>query len=336
MGFFDTIKASAMEAGKMAKKYTNEAVDYAEKNYGKEDWYKTAKEVAEKTKDFTKEVAQVSHEIIEEISDTEIGKQVGNTTRDFASIVSQLPVLSITSDFIKSKNGVGELYQLIKYDAYDAERYIWLAESMKRVERDRKIYSGFRTIIHPSSIIFRETIKTAVSLGVDKNDKFESRVLRNAYYLSINKYKTTKEAKYLHILSRVYLLAGDNIESIKFSKMAIVADFKNKLPYITLARAYLAIGEYQNSKKAAKIAIDNNYLYGYDILSQLVMLEESDDIPYKVEKYSSLRDKIQKKDRKAYLGCAIDEVSIIETIGKEQMGKLNNVIGKTKKYLNKL
>lgn len=336
MGLFDMLKASTIEAGKMAKKYTNEAVNYAEKSYGKEEWYKTAKDMAEKTVDLTKEVSQIGKEIISDISDSEIGKQVGKSTRDFATIVSQLPVLSLTSDIIKSKNGINEIYPMIKNDSYNPEKYIWLAEAMRRVERDRKIYSGFRTVVHPSSIIFRETIKTAASMGIDNNDKFENRILRNAYYMSIKKFKTTKEAKYLHILARVYLLTGDIPESIKFCKMAIMKDSSNKLPFITLARAYLEIGQYQNSKKAAEIAISNNLLYAYDILSQLVILEESDDVAYKVERYSSLRDKIQKKDRQVYLGCAIDEVSIIETIGKEQMGKLNNVIGKTKTYLSEL
>lgn len=336
MGLFDMLKASTIEAEKIAKKYTNEAVNYAEKNYGKEEWYKTAKDMTEKTIELTKEVSLIGQDIISEISDSEIGKQVGKSTRNFASIVSQLPVLSLTSDVIKSKNGINELYQLIKNDTHNPEKYIWLAEAMKRVERDRKIYSDFRTVLHPTSIILRETIKTAAYMGMDKNDRFESRILKNAFYLSINKFKTTKEAKYLHILARVYLLMGDTPECIKFCKMAIMKDSRNKLPFITLARAYLEIGQYQDSKKAAEIAISNNLLYGYDILSQLVMLEKSEDIANKVERYSSFRDKIQKKDRQIYLGCAIDEVSIIETIGKEQMSKLNNVIGKTKKYLNEL
>ena len=335
MGLFDKLKASTIEASKIAKKYINEATEYTEKKYEKEEWYTNAKEIVKKTKVLVNETALISHEIIEEISNTEVGKYVGSGTRKLGAVVSKIPVLSLASDIIKSKNGINELYELIKEDHYKAEYYIWLAEAMKRVEVDRKIYTGFRTIINPSSLIVRETIKSSMSMGLEKTDVSDVRILKNAYCLSVVELrKNPKNANNLHVLARVYLLTGHIKESIKFCKLAILADSNNKLPFITLSRAYLINGQYLDSKKAATIAISNKLNYAYEILAKLLLIDESQGATDKIEKYSSLRDKISLNDKKIYLGYAINEDSIIENIGKEQITKFNNIISKTKEYIN--
>lgn len=337
MGLFDKLAASAIEAKNIVKKRANEAIEYAEVNFANEEWYNKAKEVGGVTKEIAQGAAKEGKELLTELSKSEVGKHVGNGTRSFATTVSQLPVVSIVGDVIKSKNGIDKLYQLVKVDSHNAEKYIWLAEGMIRVKRDRKIYSGFRSIVHPSSIIFRETLRTATKMGLEDADPIEIRILKNAYYISVyHVRRNPRDAKHLHVLARVYLLMDQITESIKFSKLAIIADPQNKLPYITLSRAYLIKGRYSDSRKAAEIAIDNNLKYGYDIIAQLVLLEEKEDLKWKVEKYSSLRDKIGDIDKRNYLGCSIDEVSFVESIGREQVTKFGDVINKSKKYLDKI
>lgn len=336
MGLFDKLKASTIEANKIAKKYFNEATVYAEKKYEKEEWYTTAKDIVGKTKILVSETAQISHEALEEISNSNVGKYVGSNTRKLGSVISQIPVLSLASDIIKSKNGINELYQLIKDEPYNPEYYIWLAEAMRRVDVDRKIYTGFRTIINPSSIIVRNTLKSSMSMGLEKTDVFDIRILKNTFCLSVAALRRNpKNSKNLHVLARVYLLTGHIKESIKFCKLAIIANPNDKLPFITLSRAYLIKGEYINSKKAAEIAISNKLYYAYGILAELVLIEESDNSVNKIEIYSLLRDKVSSKDKKIYLGYAANEDSIIDNIGKEQFAKFSNIINITKENISK-
>lgn len=341
MGLFDKLKASAIEAGKLAKQYSKESITLAEDNFGNEDWFKKAKDFGSKAKDVSKEisveVSKIGNEIVSDISKTDFGKKVGVGSRKFVEIVSQLPILTLSSDIIKSKNGINELYDILKKDKNNPENYVFLAEAMRRVERDKKIYFGFKTVMNPTSIIFRESIKTAVSIGLDESDPTEIKLLKNAFYLCVSKLKIQpKDSITLHALARVYLLMGLNEDCIRFCKLAILADSRNKLPYITLARAYIAIEQYDNANKSANIAITYEKYYAYEILSQLVMLANNNDIQQKIEEYSLYRDKISKEDRKIYLGVSIDEVSVLETIGKEQLTKATNLIDKTKKYLDDL
>jgi len=332
LGLFDKIKASTTEAKKRAQEYAEETKDYAEKKYKNERWYNSAKEIGNMTKDIANESMKLGEELFGEVGKTNVGKKIGNTSRKFIKILMKIPLLTITSDVIKSKNGVNELYQLVQEDPCDAERYIWLAEAMKRVKRDRNIYIGFKNIIDPSSIIFRETIKTAIKLGLEETDPIEIKILKNAYSLSIKELKNNpRDAKNLHVLSRVYLLMGEVEDCIKSAKLAILADSNNKLPYITLSRAYLLIEQYSNSKNAAKIATSYNYNYAYDIIAQLVLLDDNKEFAKKIEEYSSYKDIIEPKDKEKYLGCKIDELKIIESIGREQMIKFSKAIEEAKK-----
>lgn len=337
MGLLNKLAASAVEAKNIVKKCANETIEYAETNFANEEWYKKTKEIGNVTKEAACEVSKEGKGLLTELSKSEVGKYVGSGARNLATNVSQLPILTIVTDIIKSKNGIDKLYQLVKDDPHNAEKYIWLAEGMVRVKSDRKIYLGFRSVIHPSSIIFRETLKTATKMGLDDADPVEIRILKNAYYISVyHVKKNPRDSKHLHVLARVYLLMGQIRESIKFSKLAILADPQNKLPYITLSRAYLAKGRYLDSKKAAKIAIANNLKYGYDIIAQLVLLDDQGDFKQKTGLYSSLRDKIGDIDKINYLGCSINEASFIESIGQKQASKFSNVINKSKKYLDKI
>lgn len=335
MGLFNKLMASSIEASKLAKKYINEAADYTEKRYEKEEWYTNAKEIVKKTKVLVSETSQISREAIKEISNTEVGKHIGNGTRKLGAVVSQIPVVTLPSDIIKSKNGINELYALIKANPYKAEYYIWLAEAMKRVEVDRKVYTGFRTIIHPTSLLVRKTIRSSMSMGLEKTDVFAVRILKNAYYLSVvDLRKNPKSDNNLHVLARVYLLTGHIKQCIKFCKLAIIANPNNKLPFITLARAYLISGQYLNCKKAANIAISNKLNYAYEILAKLLLVEETQNENNKIVLYSSLKDRVCLKDTKIYLGCAINGDNFFENIGKEQVSKFNNIIDKTRKIIN--
>lgn len=336
MALFDKFISSAIEAKKIIQKHTTDVVDYAEDNYANMEWYKSVKEVGAIGKQFIDEAGISSKVILEEVSKTDVGKKIGSRTRSFAAILSELPIISLPADYIKSKNGIKQLYELIKEEPRNAERYIWLAEAMKRVERDIKIYSNFRTIIDPQSLVFKEAIKTAISLGNEKS-KSDNVVLKNAYHLAVNEVKKNpKSSKNLHVLSRVYLLMGDLRESIKFSKLAIMADPEYKLPYITIARAYFEGGHYNNCNKAIQKAIANNLNYAYEIKSNLILIDDDREFSKKVETYSNLRDEIRSEDRVEYLGWEVEELSFVQIVGREQIQKMNGVIQKAKKYINQL
>ena len=271
MSWFKKAKLAAQKVVDTASKTAKDLADEVESEFGGETWYEGAKKTATQIGVETNKLYQGSKEfgsdIVQELGSTELGKNVGDKTRVAAQFLSQLPVFSLAHDVLKSRHGIKALYTSFQDNPHDPLRALWLAEALGRVHSDLKVYSGIRSVISPSYALISQSLKLASKLGDEPTDPTQIRLLKHAFSLSLRRLKENpRDAVALHILARIYLVQNDPVEAVYFSKLAIVANTSDSNPWITLSRAYLALEQLNNARRAADKAVNFGQQYGREIL----------------------------------------------------------------------
>jgi len=332
MGLFDNIKQVSKEAKKQVKKKTADVKKQLDEEFGGDDNYTKFKESSssafERSKCLGKDVISTAQEITGEIGETEIGKNIGELSRSISTKLADLPVLSITGDVVKQKNGVNNLLEYLKEDTNDPERYIWLAEAMIRSNLDIQNYSRIRSAVDPSYFMIQNTVKSMNDLGKVEKDLVTIKLLKTAFSLSLGRIqKNPRDAKALYCLARIYHCQGDNSEAIKYAKLSFLAK-QSALPLITLAKCYLNIGQVSNAEKAAHKSLKWKSSYGNKILAECKMLDDktSKDSLDKLRRYSILVDRVKPKDEAKYYGPKASSINLLEGVGKQQWERITKLM----------
>jgi hypothetical protein len=331
MGWWDKVKAAKAEVAKVAKEVTEAIADEVEDGFGDQDWYQGVKGAGQSLGEFGKEVWEEGTELVgdtlDELGKTEGGKMLGEKSTHVVGFLSKLPVLSLATDIMRARNGIDGLYEHLKADPNDPERFLWLAEAMDRMDRDQHRYTTIRSAMDPSYLLTRQAIKTSTELGKEAIEAPRRRLLKNAFALSISRLKKKpSDRDAIHVLARVYLAQKLLSESMRFSKLAIIADPNDGLALVTLGRVYLAHDQLENARRAGQLAIERGSSMGNEILAEVLLKENAGDAPARIERYSDILDQVSQQDRERYWGPSVQGVNMVEAIGAAQMKKATDLL----------
>ena len=330
MAWFDKGKATTSIVAKNAKKVANEVKKEIDNEFGDSEWYQEAKNIATEVKKEAQIAYQVAAELsgvmAEDFGNTESGKFIGEKSRSAGKFLSTLPIFSLKTDVIKNRHGVEHLFEHFSEDPNDPERALFLAEALSRVQSDLDVYSKVRSATSPTYAVISKSLITASYLGKEPSDPTQIKLLKLAFFKSIEKLKANPaDSKALHILSRVYLAQKKHGEAIRFGKLSILADPNDGLPWVTLSRTYSEIDQHENARRAANRAIEKGAKYGYLLIADYDLADSEKANFGQVTKYIENREKVSLKDRSKYLGPGVLGNNILEGIGRNQFNKLTEL-----------
>ena len=337
MGWLNKLKAAKQEVTNATKRVSKEIAKELEETAGDKDWYKKTKEIGKYLNNFGRDSykagSEIGRELLDDFGKTQAGKNIGKSTRYVAGFASKVPLLSVSTDILRSRNGVDFLYKHLKLKPDDPERHLWLAEAMLRMERDQQRYVAVRAVLDPSYLVARQTFKTAAGMNNEKHEPTYLRLLKNSFSISFNKLKTNpNDAKVLHILGRIYLIQDHLGEATRLIKLAILADPTDGHPYVSLSRIYYQMLQYENVKKASRLAVIRGASIGNEVLAEVQLSDQSKNTRDRINVYNKLLENVTQESREIYWGPSVIGFSIIEEVGAEQLRKtkdLLNTVGKT-------
>jgi hypothetical protein len=335
MGWLDKVRASAAEAGRAAREASEKAMGEASTAWGGEPWMKGARalgeEVVSSSTQLVSEGRKMADEALASAAGTRVGSVVGHRSRQLFGFLGQLPVLSVAVDAMRARHGVDHLYELVRAQPTEPRPYIWLAEAMRRVDEDRRRYIAVRAVIDPTSIVARAALTATTSLGAEQREPTSMRILRNAFVLAVQRLRAgSGDGDTLDVLARVYLFMGDLPEGARFAKLSILAEPENGHRMFTLARAYQALGQSANARRAAELAVTRGCSVGHDILAEMVLSGESLTPQVRIGEYSRLKDLVSTADRQVYWGPSVEGLDILQGLGEAQATRARLILDSIK------
>lgn len=331
MGWADRALAASKVASQKAKAAAKELATEIDSEYFEDARYEAlrlrAGQLAERSLKVAAEARVAGSEALSELGNTEAGARVGGGARKVGMAISTLPIFTALGDSIKARHGVPELHQSFVDRPGDPARALFLAEAMARVQRDLRTYGRARSMVSPTYAVRRQLIRSAVELG-DTGDATQTKLMKVAFVRALAQVRANPtDAKALHVMARVYLVQGMTDDALRLAELAIFADRANGLAWVTLARVFLARGDYTQAARAAHEAIDRGAGYGNEVLASLEMLGEDQSGSQRIDRYEMYRSRITADDRAAYLGVAVDANGMLDQIKRSQLDKLNRLLG---------
>lgn len=237
---------------------------------------------------------------------TPVGRRIGSATRRTARSMRDLPGLSAVVDTILEKNGVNELRERLAADPADPMACIHLAAALRRVERDVRTYAAARVFVSPGSLVLRQTFRAAAGLDADSDEPAPIRLLRRSFELAKRRLAADPtDAHALHSLARIYLMQDQPHHAVRFAKMAASADPEHAgLPLITLALAYLELGQVRPARRAAEMAIRADMTLGYEIIAATDRTARNRWEASTIRAEAELLSRVTSEDRRLYDGVA--------------------------------
>jgi hypothetical protein len=331
VGWWDKVKAATSEVTTVAKEVTDAIASEVEQEFGDQDWYQEVKDTGQAITEFSKEALQDAATSVggalEDFGKTADGKMVGEKSKQLAGFLSKLPVLSLATDIMRTKNGVDDLYEHLKAEPTDPQRHLWLAEALDRMNQDQRRYTAIRSTVDPSYLVARHAIKTSTELGEEPIESPRLRLLRNAFSLALGQLKENPaDRDAIHVVARVYLAQGHLGEATRFAKLAVLADPKDGLALVTLSRVYLAQEQFENANRASHLAIERNATTGHEVIADLVLKSEAGDASTRIERYSAILDQVSQTDRERYWGPSVEGINMVEAVGAAQVKKATDLL----------
>jgi tetratricopeptide (TPR) repeat protein len=254
---------------------------------------------------------------------TQAGRRVGQTTRSTARTIRELPGLSAVVDTIMEKNGVDELRERVANDPADPMACIHLAAALQRAERDLRTYATARVLVNPGSLVLRQTFRAAAGLDARSDEPAQTRLLRRAFGLTKQRLAADQaDAGALHALARIFLMQRQPHHAVKFAKKAAACDPEQAaLPLVTLARAYLDLGQTRPARRAAEMATRQGMTLGYQILAATTGTPRPQGAASSVRAEAQLLARITSEDQRRYDGVAYTTSEISRAVVSRQREK---------------
>ena len=333
MGFLDKARAFANEAADVGKRIVGEVTEKVDEAGQRDDWagrlVATAKDVASTGRDALKEKR-------EEVASTATGKSAGVAVRKFSSVISGLPIVSAAVDVARTKNCVDLLLARLQQAPDDPYCNLWLAESLIKTSEEIATYQQVKGLVDPSSLLVTGALKQAARLGHDGLPTDE-KLLRRAWVLSSRAVKTSpRNSSGLDVLARVYLAKGDGTRSIATAKAAVMANYADPIPRVTLSRALLAIDRVEDARKVALSAVEHGSSVGYLIAARAEQLQARNDgtttLKERVSEYEQMVDKVTVECRVAYSGAYRDAAEVAAMTKQLQAKKAEDTWSTVKRW----
>lgn len=322
MGFLDKAKALANEAADAGKRVANVVSDHVDDLATKDD--RLGKFVTQ-TKGAAKSGLEAAQKKSDEIAQKKSGQAAGRAVRKLGQVVNSLPVLSAAADAIKSKNCVDLLLTKFQKDPTNAYCNLWLAESLIKTSQDMNKFRYVKGAIDPSSFLIAGAMQHTAEFGRNSLPASE-KLLRNAWSIARSSLtKRVRNSESLDVLARVYLAKGDVERAVVTSKAAVLADSKNPIPRLTLGRALLAQGNFQDAHRAGSSAVAAGSTVGFLLMAEASQLQTRDGnlIPLneRVHQYEETVAKVTPQDREAYNGAFRDSQQVVQATKELQIEK---------------
>jgi hypothetical protein len=274
------------------------------------------------------ELRQARNDAIDQLASTPTGAALGERTRQIGSIVSRLPALSAITDAALSRHGVAHLHQQFKDDPTDPARALHLAEALLRVRQDLQRYRIVRSITSPSYLLISQSIRAAGEVGAEDRDPPETVLLKRAFAGARRRVRCNPvDAEALHVLARVYLAQQHFTHAERLAKASFMAEPRDPLPLVTVARAQLALGKLAEARSTAERAAAKGAGFGNEVLARIVLAEAAGDTD--VDRYEALRATIGQHDKIAYLGVAVTGDAWWDEFKARQRTKTQNLLNGT-------
>lgn len=134
--------------------------------------------------------------------------KVGDWVRRGAGFLAEMPILSLTAEATAARNCVSLCYASAKEDPRNGLRLVQLGEAIAAARRDRQAIRWIRTLVDPTSVATLVAIQTAARLGGTDRTPLSSQLARRAHRLVLATPADARSFDELHVLARVYRLAG--------------------------------------------------------------------------------------------------------------------------------
>ena len=250
------------------------------------------------------------------------GKRVGAVVRRVGAEAGRLPGITILGDTFTHRHGVDVLLTRFREDPTDPERAVWLAEALRRSERDRWVWRAARTVVDPSTLVVRSAMGAAATLGADADRRRPSeRVLRHGFHHAVRRVRSdARDAGALHTLARIYLSRGHPAVARELAGLAAMAAPDDAgLALVTAAHAAAASGAAEDARSLATAAVDHGCSLGWAVLSRLV--DEESDTAARVAERARLLALVTDEDRVRYHGVVRSAGSTVAAVASTQKNR---------------
>lgn len=321
------LRAARRQAAEAARELADNAQERANHLADDSEQLQAARRVAETAAGRATEAAGAARSALtsglDRTGSTAAGSRVGLATRQAAKMMQGLPGLSAAVDAVMEKNGVGELRDQLEADPSDPMRCIQLAVALRRAERDLRAYAAARTLVNPGSLVLRESFRAAAGLGAQTQEPAQLRLLRRAFDLATRRLAADPaDGHALHSLARIYLIQGQPRHAAKLAKKAARVDPEHAgLPLITLARAYLEVGQMGPARRAAEMATRQGMTLGYEILATTEAAFCQGRGASTVRAEAELLGRISDEDRRRYDGVSVSGGEVGRGVLASQLDK---------------
>lgn len=330
MGWMDKAVAGAKVAKENAKKLSQEVLEDLDATYGDDERFVAARQAARdlrtKAGAAVADARELKNEALDEFAQTQKGKAFGEGARKGVAALAGLPILSALADGLQARHGVPQLYQEFLADPQHPMRAVHLAEAMGRAQRDMRTYRTVRSLTSISYLAVSQGVRASTSISDEPLDPTEVRILKIAFAQSVRRLRADrKDVEANHALARVYLAQGMHDQCLRFSQTAILLNPNDGLPWVTLARAHIEMGDLATAIRASEMAVARGATYGHETLAVARLRMADPGTMDDVRAYERTKGLVKPADREAYLGFAAELSAVMELVKAEQITKIERL-----------
>jgi hypothetical protein len=258
---------------------------------------------------------------------------VGRATRTGRKHLSALPGITVIADVIAARHCVDLLAASAREHPTDAQRQLWLAEALLRMDRDMVAWTRVRSIADPSSILVRAAVRQMALLGEPGGAPDPStRLLKRAFALAAARVRRApRDTVALHVLARVYLarrMPAETLRLLKAARPGASATERADL-LVTAARAFRALRRPDGALRAAEAAVAAGSTLGYEIQASLRLADRAElarEPSARVAEWRELRGRVLLEHRARYLGGARAPADVARAVRSAQWGKVSGTL----------
>jgi tetratricopeptide (TPR) repeat protein len=333
MGFLDKAKAMANEIIETGSRTADSVVSHLDEASANNNLVgKTLTSSREKLK----LGLEVAREKTEELSEHAVGEGAGRLVRKVGEAVSKAPVISAAMDVAQAKNCVDIFLNSYRTHSSDPYSYIWLAESLIRTSADMEKYRYVKNALDPSALVVGSILQKTAEFGKDSLP-LEERALRRAWQLAVMELRSNaRNSPALDVLARIYLAKGNKENAVALAKSAVLADRRNPIARVTLARAFLNNGSHEEAYlaglAAAKTGSSVGLLYAGEAQQHMSMENDEVKLAGRISDFDSMVSGVTDDDLRQYRGAYRNKSEIMQIVKSRQAKKIGNSVSTGKRW----
>jgi hypothetical protein len=241
---------------------------------------------------------------------TATGGAVGQGARAFGRWAQRMPLLTAPTDLIRERHNVEVLFDAVGADPNDVLAHLYLGEALAAMEADLGRLDLVRVSVNPTSLMFREALRTASTIGSPQPQADPAaQVLKRCEALAaLRLHADCRDPVALHALARVRIVTGNAGQAVQPAKLAVAASAgpARGAALVTLARAYTGAGQTDAAQRVARKAVDAGCSVAWEVLADLLYRgrstgDERSDGPRHRE-HAAMLARVSDADRLAYHG----------------------------------